>query len=303
MGLALSVFIFGFSVFTFFATAQTASTIEIPVGFRGSTLYVPNDGQAHAGIVMLHGSEGGSIPFNKLEAQYLASNGYAVLAYCWYNCGKNAITSPFEPLENIELRNLIHAIKWLKGSRFVSGKKIAVAGWSRGGELGLVMGSLTDSIKLVDAIAVHTPSDVIVSGFSWSGLDKRCWICTSMDLACFNSSENAYKWNWDQMLWNPACGNPPKLPQYTQSWLLDGKPLKIGSVIEIEKFKKPVFITVGNKDEIWDHQQSLRVRDRLTKFGQPVEFHLFDGERHSFSTEGENRRQGLLLDFLNRTLQ
>lgn len=282
--------------------ASDIRILELSTPFGRSKLYVPNDGQAHSGIVMLHGSEGGSLPYAALEAQFLASHGYAVLAFCWYNCGKNPITAPFDPLENVELRKTIEAIRWLKNSPHVQGGKMAVLGWSRGGEQAVLLGSIPDSIELIDAIAVHTPSDKVVSGFSWTGLDRRCWICTSLDLKCFNSSNDPGQWDWSNIRWNLFCGPRPKLPRDTQSWILDGVPFEVDKTIEIEDFGKPVFITVGDKDELWDYMKSVRIKERLEEFGQPVELHVFPGEYHNFSSENENKRHRLLLSFLQRVL-
>lgn len=282
--------------------AKDVSVQQLNTPFVGSTLFIPNDGKPHSGIIMLHGSEGGSLPYARMEAQFLASNGYAVLAFCWYNCAKNPITSPIEPLENVEVRNIIRATEWLKNSTHVQGHKIAALGWSRGGELGVLLGSLQDSISLIDAIAVHTPSDTIVSGFGWAGMDKRCWVCTSFGLECFKSSEDPRQWDWANIKWNPSCGPFPKMPDQMQSWLLDGTPLKIGSVIEIEKLKKPVFITVGDKDEMWDYKKSIRIKERLDNSKLPVELHVFPGEFHNFSNAGENNRHQLLINFLERVL-
>lgn len=284
------------------ASAKETALLQVSTPFKGSKLYVPNDGQTHKGVVMLHGSEGGSLPYAALEAQFLAANGYAVLALCWYNCAKNPITSPFEPLENVELRNTIDAIKWLKNSKYVQANKVALLGWSRGGEQAVLLGSIADSAQLVDAIAVHTPSDTVLSGFSWAAADRRCWICTSFDLACFNFSDDFAKWDWPNVKWNLSCGTFPKMPANTQSWVLDGVPVKIDKAIEIENFKKPVFITVGDKDEIWDYKKSVRLQERLQKFGRPVELHIFPGEYHTFSSGNENKRHQLLIDFLERVL-
>jgi dienelactone hydrolase len=285
-------------------TAQAELTaikiMESSTPFSGSVLYTPNDGKPHPGIVYLHGSEGGSLPNTRLKAQFLAAHGYAVLAFCWYNCGKDTIRSPFDPLENIELRHTIKAMNWMKNSMAVGGKAMALIGVSRGGEQAVVLGTIEDATKLVDVIAVHTPSDTVVSGLNWSARDKRCWICATGDLACFNDSNEPRDWNWSEMKWNPACGNKPEFPSQTNSWMLDGTPLKLDSVIEIEKFKKPVFITVGDKDDIWDYKKSLRLAERLTQFKQPVEFHLFPGEHHKFSQPAENQRQDLLLKFLKQ---
>jgi dienelactone hydrolase len=284
------------------ALASNLQIKEIATPFLGSTLYVPNDGKTHTGIIILHGSEGGSLPYFELEAQFLTAHGYATLAFCWYNCRKNPILSPINPLENVELRTTIDAIKWLKNRPEVAGMKVAVYGFSRGAEQAILLGSIDEAILLVDAIGAHSPSDTVVSGLVWGAEDKRCWICSQLDLACFNNSNNYEQWDWKNMRWNPSCGAYPKYPRQMNAWLLDGVPFKIGESIQIEKFKKPVFLTVGDKDEIWDHNKTIRIADRLNKFNLPVELHVFPGERHNFNHIDENQRHEMLLDFLARTL-
>lgn len=271
--------------------------------FQGSLLYFPNDGKAHPGLIILHGSEGGSLPYYQTEAVYLAAHGYAVLAYCWYNCFKNPITDAFSSLENIELRNTIRAIEWLKNSPQVHGKKIALLGASRGGEQAIVLGANKEAAQLLDAIVVHTPSDTVVSGFNWGVLDKRCFICVASDLTCFNNSYDSNEWDFAHMRWHPACGNEPGNINIINSWIFDGIPLKLNETIPIENFKKPIFITVGDKDELWDYQKSVRIAGRLKQFGRKVELHVFSGQYHVFDAENENKRHELLLNFLASFLQ
>lgn len=291
-----------FCLIPFRSLAKPTQLIQLSPPFKGSLLYIPNDGKPHRGVVLLHGSEGGSLPYALLEAQFLAGHGFAVLAYCWYNCSKNPITQPIDPLENVELRNTVEAIKWLKSSSYVQGEKLALLGWSRGAEQALILGTLPEIGRLVDAIAVHTPSDTIVSGISWAGSDRRCWICTTFDLACFRTSDDPKTWDWTRIRWNAACGPMPKPPDEAPAWLLDGKALPIGKTIEIEAFGKPVFITVGDRDELWDYKKSVRIEERLKQAKRPVELYVFPGEYHSFSNPNENRRRQLLLDFLDRVL-
>jgi dienelactone hydrolase len=283
--------------------ADTIAIQEIASPYKSSTLYVPNDGKPHPGVVVLHGSEGGSLPYMNLEAQYLAAHGFAALAFCWYNCGKSMITSPIEPLENIELAKTIDAIAWFKNSDYVKGKKVALTGFSRGAEQAVLLGSIEKAAALVDVIAVHTPADKIVVGFYWPAEDQRCWICSTFDLKCFNSSVDPNDWSWNDMRWNMSCGPTPGNSQTMKAWLLNGVALPLHRDIAIEKFKKPVFITVGDQDELWDYKQCVRLKDRLEAAGQPIELHIFPGEHHNFSLKNENVRRQLLLDFLNTNIK
>lgn len=305
-----SIWIFTFLIQTFIyqpanATSSAMTIKEITGPYPSSVLYVPNDGKPHPGVIVLHGSEGGSLPYAALEAQFLAAHGYSALVFCWYNCGKLPFPfiSPFDTLENVELNKTIDAIKWFKNSSYTSGKKLAIAGVSRGAEQAVILASLAEVASIVESIAVHTPSEIVESGMSWGYADKRCWVCTSLDLTCFNGSDAPAQWNWANVRWNMSCGASPKNPTTMNAWLLDSKPLTIGSAIEIEKFKKPVFITVGDQDDLWDYKKSVRLKERLVQAGQPVELHIFPGERHVFSHESESKRHELLLNFFNTNLR
>lgn len=282
-----------------FATADEALITRKETPFPGSVLYTPNDGHSHPGIIFLHGSEGGSISNYRMEAEYLAAHGYSVLAFCWYNCRRSAVKDAYLPLKDIELRNSIRALQWLKEQPSVAGK-IGLLGVSRGGEQAVLLGSFPEVGGLIDVVAVHTPSDIVEGSFFSSWNDKRCWICESGDLACFRGKDEFKDWDREHMKWNPACGPSSRISR--DAWLLDGVPFKLGSIIEIEKLKKPVFITVGDKDDVWDYKKSVNLGNRLKAYGQPYELHVFPGEKHGFTIDAENKRHELLLKFLKSNL-
>jgi len=265
--------------------ADLATIVERPTPFPGSTLYVPNDGKPHPGILVLHGSEGGSLPYYQLDAQFLAAQGYAALAYCWYNCQRDPIRAAHLPLENVELEKTLNAYRWLKASSHVQNRKTALLGVSRGAEQALILGWLTtrDGGDVPDAIAVHAPSDTVVMGFSWAAIDNRCWFSG---------------------LWNPACGPMPKDPSKTTvtAWRWQGKPLAHGTRIEIEKYRGPVFIAHGTRDEWWSHERSLAIQKSLVASGNEPEVHILEGEKHVFTPAAETRKKEWLLNFLKKNL-
>jgi dienelactone hydrolase len=298
--------LFLFVSFSVNAAKSELKIIEAATPFAGSSFYYPNDGKEHPGILVLHGSEGGSLPNYKLQAQLLAAHGYAVLAFCWYNCEKNTITGPFEPLENVELRRTYNAFGWLKQTTQVNGKKTGIWGVSRGAEQALIMAWImsVDNLLLPDAVAVHAPSDVVVMGFNWSSLDKRCYVCSTFDLACFNKSDDPGNWDWNNLHWNPSCGDMPKNPkqQAVYAWRFDGLPLADETRIEIEKYYGPLMITHGDKDDIWSYERSVRIKETMERAGRPAEVHIFEGEGHDFKLPAENERRELVLKFFKMNL-
>lgn len=53
--------------------------------FPGSRFFLTNDQERHTSVVMLHGSEGGSVPYIESEATILTSQGFAVLTLCYFD--------------------------------------------------------------------------------------------------------------------------------------------------------------------------------------------------------------------------
>lgn len=82
------------------------------------------------------------------------------------------MVGPRQTLTGVEIGDLLEALRWLKSSPQVSGKKVAVAGTSRGGELALLMGNLAfrdDKNRAPDAIAVHAPAST-----AWGSWNHDC---------------------------------------------------------------------------------------------------------------------------------
>jgi dienelactone hydrolase len=292
--------------FSISVEAAELKVIEVATPHIGSKLFVPNDGKPHPGVLLLHGSEGGSFPYYWAEAQIIAAHGYSVLAFCWYHCAKDPITAPMDTIEDIDLNKTADAYTWLKNSSHVDKKKTAIVGTSRGAEQALILGwkMAVDTKDLPAAIAVHAPSDVVVTGFSWAAMDKRCWICKTLDDTCFKGAKDPRGWDWSQMVWNPSCGeelkDPTKDPMTAWSW--NKKPVPTDARIEIEHFKNPVFLTHGTIDEWWDHTRTLNIEKTLKDAGATPEVHIFKGESHVFKTVAENERKELLLKFLKTAL-
>lgn len=268
--------------------------------FSGSTLIVPNDDQPHPGIVLLHGSEGGGFPAWKISATRLAAHGYSVLAYCYFGA-KDLIGGPRQTLADIEIIDLVHAIKWLKNSEFVQDKKIALAGTSRGAELALLTASLIaqeGSMTSLDAIALHSLSDTVWGSWNWDWADERCWLGK---VPSYDELRN----NTTEFIWNAKCGvDPRNLPKNLEhAWKWKGQPIHQGEIIKAEKVKAPVFMTHGLNDEVWPADQARRVEKKLIDAGVYYEAIYFENEGHGLSLEATQIRFEKLLNFYQTFLQ
>ncbi len=269
--------------------------------FNGSLLVGPNDGCSHPGILLLHGSEGGGFPASKCSAIRLASEGYVVLAYSYFG-SKDGLTGPRETLADIEIQNVLDALIWLKKSELVGGKKVALDGTSRGGELALISASIAFSklknFDSLDAIAVHSPGNKVWGPWNHDWIDTRCW------LSDMPSSYEEYLANSDQFTWNPKCGPDPRsLPENLRyAWKWQNVPLIEGDRIEVENIRCPIFISQGLKDTVWPAQQSLDIEKILIQNKLIHEVAFYENDDHGLCLESSYDRQKRLLSFYEKYL-
>jgi len=122
--------------------------IRIPVREKGlvGTLFLPESEGNYPVVIVLGGSEGG---LYEERAAILASHGYAALALAYF--GIDPLPAG---LYNIPLEYFKTAIDWLKPQENIDSKKLAVNGFSRGGELALLLGSTFKEIRAVIGYAV-----------------------------------------------------------------------------------------------------------------------------------------------------
>lgn len=266
-----------------------------PTPFYGSRLYLPNDGTKHPAVIMLHGSEGGSEHFLDSEATILATQGYAVLMYCYFDCNRSPI-APRKTLKNVEATGILDAVAWLRSQPKNNGK-VVVYGFSRGAEFAMITGSLrTSDSNKPDALIAHSPSDVFNGPFNWSWREPACWLCKAGQGKCNESSPQI------DFSWNPSCGpdDPTRMDFSRSAWKIFGATVLQGERIEIEKFGRPILITVGEKDEVWPVDQTHRIEATLKAAGQSPEIHYFPNQGHVFRGVDEQSRREIVLTFLQQ---
>ena len=106
-------------------------------------MFAPSNQSHLPGIVVVPGSDGG-IPSQL--ARRLASHGYATLALAYF--GEPTLPAGIDlvPLEYIDL-----AIDWFAEQPFVDSQRIGFVGYSKGGELSLLVGSRRKDLKVIVA--------------------------------------------------------------------------------------------------------------------------------------------------------
>lgn len=104
------------------------------------------------------------------------------------------------------------------------------------------------------------------------------------------------------------CGTPPPQqghanPHHSWTWRGSHAEVANGTRIEIERFRKPIFITHGTKDELWSVQKAYNVRATLQAAGLKPEVHIFPNQGHVFSGTAAQQADELMMEFFDRTLK
>lgn len=293
--MAIRWFLLAFLLPAGLSCAQDYPVLRVAHPFAGSRLMLPNPmgEQRRTAVVMLHGSEGGSAFLIKPEADILATQGFPVLLLCYFDC-QRGLVGPRKTLRDVEVSLITDAVEWLRRQEWSNGK-VVVYGFSRGAELSLAVGAIAAGTEAApDALIAHSPSDVHNSFWNWSWREPACWICTR------NSCPGPVPQPAHQ--WNPACGpdDERRMDFSHSAWMHQGEWIPAGRRIEIERYDRPILITVGEEDQTWPVTQTRRIEAVLRGAERPAEVHYFPGAGHVFGGDDENRRRALVLAFLRK---
>ncbi len=243
-----------------------SALVREPIDRDGVTgvLFLPTGKGPHPAVICLSGSGGG---FSEPRAALLAARGYAAFALAYFNAG----SLPKE-LQEIPLEFLERGIVWLKKHPGVDCNRLAVYGFSKGGELALLLGSLYPRIKAVAAVSG--------SSYVWQGLNFR------------RPSSS-----WTQ-------GGKPipflrmKVPVTTMFQLFRGKTVAFResyerglrsaggggeATIRVENINGPSFLVAGTDDQVWPASDFAdMIVSRLQQSGQrhPCEYIKEEGAGH-----------------------
>ncbi|CAN0554182.1 unnamed protein product [Ectocarpus sp. 8 AP-2014] len=125
-----------------------------------------------------------------------------------------------------------------------------------------------------DAIAAHSPPDVI---------------CSAFDARNFRDAGDPGWQAWD-------------VSKRAWTWQRSHEGLLPTTPIEIERYSGPLLFTHGTKDRMWSVEMTKRLEKRLRGHGCDPEVHYYEGEDHIPSSAGQNTHNQLLLDFFSKHL-
>lgn len=230
------------------------------------TLFQQDTREKLPGIILIPGSDGG-VP--EAFAEKLANESYTVLALGYF--GLEGLP---KYLENIPFEYFQQAFAWFKKQENVRGNNITLIGYSRGGELALLLGSLFP--RLMNAIIAYVPSSVVCGGFPHP--NQPAWLYNNKPITPFltglTSFEEEFTEGKDLFL---AC-EAGKIPYHANTaddpydiselFLARNQQNNLlnSAAIPVENIRCPLLILSGEDDKIWPSAlYGQRVIDRLNQ--------------------------------------
>ena len=223
--------------------------------------------------MVLHGSEGGWSGWSHRNAVMLAAHGFLAFPFP-YARGGNAWNAG--AIEDVPLERSVDALQALRAFP-AAGQKVGLYGVSRGAEHALLLSALMADeglSGLPDAVAVHSPPDVV---------------CGAFDARQYRDPGDP---GWQA--WDPG--------RRAWTWRGTSDRLKPTTPIEIERFDGPLFISHGTRDRVWSVEMTRRLAARLHAHGRHPEVHYYKDEDHLPTSAAENDHFDRLLSFLTRHL-
>lgn len=252
----------------FIPPQSTEREVEDPI--VGTLVESPSEGPA-PGVILFHGSAGNR-PL--AEARVLASHGFTVLALQYFSPDYDRIP---DALVEVPVEYADRAVDWLADHDAVSDAPIGLGGFSRGGELALLVGTRHENVgTVVNWVGAGILFNAVIltadGHVSPQSPDTSAWTIDGDPLAY--PSRDDYT----------RGGN---LTQRYREWL-DETPDHVidDATIPLEELNGPVLLISGGSDGIWPSRYLLnRAEARLEELDYPHRFeHLtYDAAGHGIS--------------------
>lgn len=226
--------------------------IKEPVqqGQINGTLFHPSRIGKYPAVIILSGSDGGSMEHS---AALLASKGYTAFALAYF--GAEGVQ---KDLENIPLEYFQDATTWLKKHSFVNGE-ISLIGFSRGGELALLLGSTFDCYQ---SIIAGAPSAYITAGMK-NGIfaPVSSWVFKKEALPYIK-----FKYKFSTMITIFKNWITKKPISFLSIWenTLNNVEIKEAR-IAVEKIKAPIMFISGEDDQLWPSASYVKMMEEKLK--------------------------------------
>ena len=194
--------------------------------------YFPAKGEGpHPAVLLLGGSEGGLAEALRAQALLLQGQGFSTLHLAYHNApGKSA------KLVNIPLEEFYRALDWLKRQPGVDARRIAIVGYSKGAEAGLLVATRYPGIR---ATVLGMPSSVV-----WDGMSGENYL-----LGSFSSSWSEKGEPIAHLAYKGQPGSDGLMPVFVNGLKELGRNPE--AAIPVEKYKGPLMLICGEAEKLW----------------------------------------------------
>lgn len=247
------------------------------------TLFLPKGNEQCPAVIILPGSEGG-IP--ETIAEKVASQGYCALALGYF--GLKGLP---EYLEYIPLEYFLQTFESVKNLPQIKKDSLILLGYSRGGELALLLGSLFP--QAINGIISFVSSGFICGGFPHP--NKPAWIVNNQPIVPFlhgAMSKNDTLIEAEDLFLASEKGlitahkNTADDPYEVVELFLarqKGDEIMRKAMIPVENISCPILVIAGEDDKIWPSALYAKlIMDRLNQKGSAIErkFLIFPNAGH-----------------------
>ena len=203
-------------------------------------------------VLIPHGGPHGSYDswYFDTDAQFLANRGYAVLQVNFRGSagrGESFREAGYRQWHGKIMDDLVDGVRWATGQANIDGNRMCVFGASFGGYAALTLASREPAL--------------FKCAIGYAGV---------YDLKLFFQEDAAKRSKRTRSFYKHYVGDDIKE--------LD----RISPALHADTIKAPVLLIHGGKDTIAPKEHALRMRDALTKAGQPPEWYYVDYEWHGF---------------------
>ncbi|MCK7636567.1 acyl-CoA thioester hydrolase/BAAT C-terminal domain-containing protein [Corynebacterium pygosceleis] len=217
--------------------AREVDDLPVP-GAPGARLFVPADGVARPGVVLLGGAEGG-VP--AAAAAELADQGWSALALDWFPGGSRGV----------DVGEIRRALLSFVRHPSVSGDRLALIGRGRGAELALILAVAEPD--LVGPVTAHSPSDIRTT-------DPHADPTATTYLGDAGPARDLPAPEKDSALgrlrarFRPAVSRGPLelADYYARARRRAGEEAVAAARIPVERIRGPLLVSAGTDDAVWD---------------------------------------------------
>ena len=206
-------------------------------------------------ILLLHGSEGGTLASARATAARFARLGYAAFAVVYFAWPGTGVPQAPQALMNIPVETLAHARNWLMQQPGVDASTVAVWGVSKGAEFALVGAS---QYPWIDRVIACVPSSMTWTGFGRSllpGETDSSWTVNGKGLPGIGRD------GWDDvndLRWTSAFVHQRALGMASEEDLAAAR-------IPVERTQAKMLFLAADKDVVWPsalmtHQMEATLR-------------------------------------------